>query len=96
MVTSAKHIVTYLLLHGAVSDWSWRGGNSMIKVQPDPSLCEQCDLCLNHDLMSCLFHRKFVNCMMWDGKKSLSQRILKEVCYEGHCTVDIRLLVMCI
>ena len=28
-----------------------------------------------------VFHRKFVNSMMWDGKKSLSQRILKEVCY---------------
>ena len=26
------------------------------------------------------FFRKFINCMMWDGKKALSQRIFKEVC----------------
>ena len=23
--------------------------------------------------------RKFINCMMWDGKKTLSQRLFKEV-----------------
>ena len=28
--------------------------------------------------------------MMWDGKKSLSQRILKEVCYRTHCIVGIQ------
>ena len=37
-----------------------------------------------------IFHRKFANSMMWDGKKSLSQRILKEVCYGTHCIVDIQ------
>ena len=44
-----------------------------------------------------VFHRKFVNSMMWDGKKSLSQRILKKVCslYCGHTNdwllVDVQL-----
>ncbi len=32
--------------------------------------------------------RKFVNMMMWDGKKSLAQSILKEVCnIKYKCTV---------
>ena len=49
MVTSAKCIVMYLLLHGAVRillvvATFCHGGNLMFTVQPDPSYCEQCGL----------------------------------------------------
>ena len=42
-------------------------------------------------------YRKFINCMMWDGKKTLSQRLFKEVCtFNFYGTTDSRsILLLC-
>lgn len=41
---------------------------------------------MRSSMLFTLVTRKFVNCMMWDGKKSLSQKILKKVCYSKQAS----------